>query len=66
MNGVEYMAKQKKTRYYKPNMGALSGKIGESIFETIMNSPKPDRSELKKHADACRNAILAEMNEEKQ
>ncbi len=54
------MAKPKEVRYYKPYMGALSGWIGKSIIETILNTPKPDRTELNKKADECMAEILAE------
>ena len=54
------MAKAKEMRFYKPNMGALHGKIGMSIIETIMNTPKPDHSELKKEADEYLKARMAE------
>ncbi len=61
MSEVIIMEKPKEVHYYKPYMGALSGKVGESIIETILNTPKPDRTELKKKAAECREAILAEM-----
>ena len=54
------MGKPKEMSYYKPNMGALRGKIGESIIETILNSPKPDHSALKKEADEYLMARMAE------
>ncbi len=60
MSEVVQMAKVKEIRYYKPNMGALRGKIGMSIIETIMNTPKPDHSELKKEADEYLKARMAE------
>ena len=59
------MAKTKEVHYYKPYMGALSGKIGKSIIENILNTPKPYRTELKRKADECRAAILAEMKDGK-
>lgn len=65
MSEVILMAKPKEVHYYKPYMAALHGKIGESIIETILNTPKPDRTELKKKADACREAILADMEDER-
>jgi hypothetical protein len=40
--------KQKQIHYYKPDMSDLHGRIGRSIIETIRNTPKPDRTELKK------------------
>ena len=63
MSEVIQMAKPKKVRYYKPYMGALSGKIGKSIIETILNTPRPDRTELNRKAGECRIAMLAEMKD---
>lgn len=45
------MAKLKEEHYYKPNMGALRGRVGESIIETILNAHRPDHSELNREAD---------------
>lgn len=53
------MKKPKEVRYYKPNMGALRGKIGESIIETILNTPRPDHSELNRDADEYLKKRLA-------
>ena len=63
MNEVIHMARKKprEVHYYKPYMGALSGWIGRSIIETILNTPAPDRTELNKKAEECRKALLAEM-----
>ena len=52
-----------KIQYYKPNMSNLRGFIGRSIIKTIMNTPKPDRTKLRKEADACLDAILKEQSE---
>ena len=54
------MAKHKEINYYKPNMGALRGKIGQSIIETILNTPKPDHTNLKREADEYLMARMAE------
>ena len=53
------MAKLKEEHYYKPNMGALRGKIGESIIQTILNAPRPDHSELDREADEYLRLRLA-------
>ena len=53
------MSKTKEIHYYKPNMGALRGKIGESIIETILNTPRPDHSELDREADEYLRIRLA-------
>ena len=53
------MAKLKEKHYYKPNMGALRGKVGESIIETILNAPRPDHSELDREADEYLRLRLA-------
>ena len=60
MSEVIYMAKPKEINFYKPNMGALRGRIGESIIETILNAPKPDHSALKTEADEYLIARMAE------
>jgi hypothetical protein len=60
MSEVIQMAKPKEINYYKPNMGALRGRIGQSIIETILNAPRPDHSELKKEADEYLMARMAE------
>ncbi|AOZ96070.1 hypothetical protein [Butyrivibrio hungatei] len=60
MSEVIQMAKAQEVHFYKPNMGALRGKIGESILETIRNTPRPDHSALKKEADEYLKARMAE------
>ena len=60
MNEVLELKKQQSV-YYKPNIGALHGKVGRSIMETIMNTPKPDLTEVRRKADECRSAMLADM-----
>ncbi|RKM60923.1 hypothetical protein D6856_07700 [Butyrivibrio sp. XB500-5] len=59
------MARRKEIRYHKPYMGALSGRIGRSIIETILSTPKSDLTELHKRAEECRRAMLAEEENEK-
>ncbi|SDA70762.1 hypothetical protein SAMN02910275_02308 [Butyrivibrio sp. INlla18] len=59
MSEVIQMAKSKEVRYYKPNMGALRGRIGESIIETILNTPRPDHKELDREADEYLRIRLA-------
>ena len=63
---VSIMA-ERQIRYYKPNVGALSGKIGKSILETIKNTPRPDRTKLKTESDkvmkeARKEAIRCQSN----
>lgn len=41
-------------------MGALHGKIGKSIIETIRNTPRPDHSKLDREADEYLKARMAE------
>ncbi len=51
-----------KRKYYppeKPNIGALHGKVGMSIIETIRNTPKPDRKELEKQCAEIEARVLA-------
>jgi len=52
--------------YSKPNMANLRGPVGRSIIETIKNTPKPDRTKLRKEADACLAAILGKEDNEQQ
>lgn len=59
MNGVIKMAKKQQINYIKPNMTALHGRLGREIFETIMNTPKPDLTELNRRADEVESRILA-------
>lgn len=56
----EMKRKPHETVYYKPNIGALRGKVGKSILETIMNTPKPDLSELRRGANECRTVMMAD------
>lgn len=51
--------KNKTINYIKPNMGNLHGKIGRSIIETILNTPKPDDSKLKERAKEVEALMLA-------
>ena len=62
MEGVVYMfdtQRVREIRYIKPNMGALRGRIGREILETIRNTPKPDLTELNRQADEVETRILA-------
>lgn len=45
--------------YCIPNMAALSGKNGRLIFETIKNTPAPDRTKLREEAEELKAKILA-------
>lgn len=51
--------KTREIRYVKPNMGALHGRVGRKILETIRNTPKPDLSEMDRRAEAVEARILA-------
>ena len=65
MTGVHVMFKtRKKTRYVKPNM-VLHGRMGREILETIMNTPKPDLTELNRQADEVESRIMAARKAEK-
>lgn len=46
--------------YYKPNMANLRGRMGRSIYETIMNTPKPDLTELERKANEVERRVIAE------
>lgn len=54
------MKKEHEICYVKPNIGALRGRIGRSILETIRNTPRPDRTDLEKRAEECKRSLLAE------
>lgn len=58
MEGAIYM-RNEQINYVKPNMAALHGKIGRSIIETILNTPKPDDSRLKERAREVEARMLA-------
>ena len=60
MDEVMVMKKEHEIRYVKPNMGALHGRIGRSILETIRNTLRPDRTELNRRADAFFESLMAE------
>jgi hypothetical protein len=48
-----------KRGYYVPNMAALRGRSGRAIFETIKNTPAPDRTKLREEVEALKAKILA-------
>ncbi|NEX00446.1 hypothetical protein SAMN04487829_0013 [Pseudobutyrivibrio sp. NOR37] len=50
--------RNKQINYIKPNMGALHGRIGRSILETILNTPKPDDSKLRERAKEVEALML--------
>ncbi len=56
---VAIMKKPKEVNYVKPNMGALHGKVGLSIIETILNTPRPDDTELEKECERLEERMLA-------
>ena len=47
-----------KNKYYKPNMGALTGRNGRKIFETIKNSAAPDHTKLREEVEELKAKIL--------
>lgn len=49
-----------KKRYTVPNMGALKGRYGRAIVETIRNTPQPDRTAIKQEVKNIRLHIMAE------
>ncbi len=51
MSEVISMKKPHEITYSKPNIGALRGRVGKSIIETILNAQRPDHTELKKEAE---------------
>ncbi len=57
MEGVVIL---KKKRYVAPSMGALRGRTGRLTLEIIRNTPAPDRTEMRKRADAAKRLIMAE------
>lgn len=51
-------------RFPKPNMATLEGEWGRKIIEQILNTPRTDREELKRRADAVlKENELAEKDE---
>ena len=44
--------------FYKPNVGAMHGSWGNSIMETIKNTPPIDYAAMKAKADEYEKAIL--------
>ena len=58
MEGV-IMAKKYK-QPIKPNIGALKGRVGMSIIETIRNTPKPDHTVSEKRVAEFTKRVLAE------
>ena len=54
-----------KKGYYIPNMAALSGRNGRAIYETIKNSPAPDRTKLREEVEELKAEILAARNNKK-
>ena len=54
-----------KKGYYIPNMAALSGRNGRAIFETIKNSPAPDRTKLREEVEELKAKILASRKDGK-
>ncbi len=55
-----------KNGYYKPNMAALSGKLGREIFETIKNSPAPDHTKLREEVEELKAQILEARKQEQE
>lgn len=49
----------KQVTYSKPNMANLRGRLGKSIIETIMNTPKPDETKLKEEAHEIEKLMIA-------
>ena len=58
------MVSMAKAIYSKPNMANLRGPVGRSIVETIRNTPKPDRTKLRREADECLANILKKEDNE--
>ncbi len=59
MIGVISMVREHQINYVKPNMTALHGRLGREIFDTIMNTPKPDLTEVNRRADEVESRNLA-------
>lgn len=53
------MSEMKRITYSKPNMANLRGRLGKSIIETIMNTPKPDKTKLKEEAYEIETLMIA-------
>ena len=59
MNGGMYMRD-----YPKPDMQNLQGETGRRIFNIIMNSPKPDLTELERKVAEHDKKVMAERMRE--
>ncbi len=44
-------------RYYKPDFSNLPPELSKKIFDTIVNTPKPNMKSLQKKADIFRDNI---------
>ena len=53
------MSEMKQITYSKPNMANLRGRLGKSIIETIMNTPKPDETKLREEAHEIEKLMIA-------
>lgn len=50
-------------RYGKPNMTNLPPDLGRRIFDTIMNTPRPDDRELERKVAEIEDRIRAARNQ---
>ena len=57
------MRRKREIRYVKPNIGALHGKVGQSIIETIMNAQRPDHTELNRLCEEFEKSLKADKDD---
>lgn len=55
-----------KKTYVKPNMTNLPGKVGESIINTIMNTPSVDQIEIDKNLSEFEQKYSSKYGKRKQ
>ena len=46
------------TRFHRPNVAALEGPVGRSIFETIRDAPQPDWERISEQSRALEQRIV--------
>jgi hypothetical protein len=50
---------------YKPNMAALEGRIGRSIYESVRGAPIPDRKKLDEQSRVLEEKIVEALGQDK-
>lgn len=58
MREVRFMAK----KLWKPTVLILKGRKGKEVYEMILNTPRPDHSELRAESEKCKRIALETRN----